>query len=214
MPLTKMFLLYSYENIDNLKHPNIIPLKLNQTEYFESEAYRMLNEEDLPDCDNIAFISPKALQINIRNQSLDNYLNSLNKNMNTIEPLHLEGLQYNFNSSVYFHGENFLKIWTILCYKIGYTNYEFNNVKMFYRNSWIAKRETVIGFLKFIKPLFKIMEEPQLKILGFTDAKYQGASLSKEVLLSKFGVPHYPLHPFVFERLICLYKYMIERAKL
>jgi len=210
--LTKLFLLYSYEDIGKYNHPNIIPLKLDQTEYFESEAFRMLEEKDLPDCDNIAFISPKALERNIEKISLKQYMEGLDKYIHTIEPLHMFSLHHTLLDSIYAHGEKFLKIWTILSYRIGFINYRNHDIKMFYRNSWIAKRETVIGFLRFIKPLFKIMEEPELKELAFTDSGYNDGSLTREVLIAKLGVPYYTQHAFVFERLICLYRYMMEQG--
>ena len=55
---TKLFLLYNDENISEYLHPDIIPLKLNQTPYFESEAFRML--DDLPNAENIGFLTPSA----------------------------------------------------------------------------------------------------------------------------------------------------------
>jgi hypothetical protein len=115
-----------------------------------------------------------------------------------------------------YHGKNFQKIWDDLSYKIKITNFWYKDVKMFYKNAWIAKKDIVINYLKFIKPIFGLMEEPTIKSLAFTDANYNSTrKLTKEECIKKFGVPFYTLHPFIFERLICFYKFSIERnAKL
>ena len=71
----KLYLLYSYENISSYLHNDIIPLKLDQTEFFESEAFRMLNESNLVQSDYIGFISPFVLETEMKKEkSLDEYI--------------------------------------------------------------------------------------------------------------------------------------------
>ena len=59
----KYFLTYHQEDIKQFNHPDIIPLKLDQTEYFEYESYRMLKPEDIPDVLRSNFKIPSELEL-------------------------------------------------------------------------------------------------------------------------------------------------------
>lgn len=72
-----------------------------------------------------------------------------------------------------------------------------------YCNYYIATPKLWDMYLnEYLIPTKKIMEEnEEVKKLIWTDSKYAG-NIPKDVLIEKFGVPYYPQHTFIFERLI------------
>jgi len=42
---------------------------------------------------------------------------------------------------------------------------------------------------------------PHIKELLYSDTHYNGSV--KHKMLTKFGIPHYPFHPFILENLAC-----------
>lgn len=210
MSSIKLFLLYSDEQIDKFVHPNIIPLKLNQTEYFESEAYRMLQYSDLPKCDILGFITPTTLEAATEYRSLNDYMNSLQLKDYKITSLWTTVYPSNLYQGIQAHGETFRSLWDYMSNELGCKpDYDYYSVLTFYRNCWIAPFNTVVSFLYFAKFAFKIVDTSpnEIKTLFRSDSHYTGA-LVGEACMKKFGTPYYPFHPFIFERLICLFKYM------
>lgn len=206
---TTLYLLYSYEDISELTHPNIIPLKLKQSYYFESEAFRMLEKKDLPICDNIGFITPKGLRIALAGRSLNEFMDSLNKKITEITPL--INVHNTLEQAAQVHGNNFRIIWDYLSEKIYKGKYTYNEIPIFIRNCWVAPYKTVVDYLDFAKKTFQLIADAPANIqqLLVSDSLY-GDSLLREKCLAKFGFPHYPFHPFIFERLICFYKYILK----
>jgi hypothetical protein len=202
MVVTKLFLLYSDEDISYYIHPDIIPLKLNQTEYFESEAFRMLNESDLPDVENIGFITPSA-RFKIPNFSIKKILEINPKPITFLFP----GSQKCEEHAIRFHGNGFLTIWKYLldCHSISYDI--INTYTGKFSNLWIAKRSFVIEYLNFAKKTIEYLDKSntEIKNILFSDSKYIGKLLESGLLKKKFNLSHYPFHPFIMERIICLF---------
>jgi hypothetical protein len=213
MDITKIYLLYSYENIDKYKHPDIIPLKLVQSEYFESEAFRMLHVEDLPECQNIGFVTFKGLEKITTDISFNIFMDTTKKNIKEITPF--INIPISLNQAIISHGENFRVLWDYLSDRL-YTKqkYSYNNFTAYIRNCWIAPFNIVAGFLRFAKKAFQILSDapPPIKKILYSDSKYKGDLLGKGCL-KKFGVPYYPFHAFIFERLIWLYKFILQNPK-
>jgi len=212
MPKTKIFLLYSHEDISRFQHEDIIPLKLNQGPYLESEAFPMLSYTDLPKCDAIGFITPKSFN----NLLISNNFELFMKYTLQVEIKEITSF-FNFDGhtldhGVTSHGERFRKIWNYLSEKLTYkVDYAFREVPVFFRNAWVAPRSQVVGYLYFAKEAIRIMDnaEPEIRDLLYSDPYYADGKISKADCLDIFGVPHYTYHPFIMELLICLYKYML-----
>lgn len=79
---------------------------------------------------------------------------------------------------------------------------EFAN-KAIYCNYYIAIPELWdLYYKEYLAPVKKLMEENEtVKQLIWEDANYQG-NIPKDDLIKNFGVPYYPQHSFILERLI------------
>lgn len=84
-----------------------------------------------------------------------------------------------------------------------------------YYNHWIAKREVFEGYCKeMLLPAMELMQG-ELKELVWTDSKYNNKALKNHIEINRpmdadrcmdvFGVPYYPHHAFVLERLPSIY---------
>jgi len=206
----KYFLTYHKEDISAFQHPGIIPLKLDQTEYFEYESYRMLKPEDIPDVKYIGFISPKVL---------------IKSKYKTVESLFTVDTSISFrNISVHEqskpcekfatknHGVNFLVLWSWLLTQLGIPLTIMNTYPVFYCNCWVADRNTFISYLEFAKKAITIIDNApeDIKEVLESDPKYQGPLLKTGILEERFGKPYYPWQPFLMERLVCVYAHIKE----
>jgi hypothetical protein len=201
MGKTKLFLLYHNEDISKYSHPDIIPLKLNQTPYFESEAFRML--EDLPNAENIGFLTPSAKN-KIKYFSIENILN--------LDPdpffYFCKGPERVEKQAIEYHGKTFLILWRYILdfHRISYSI--MNTYYGSYCNLWVAKREFVREYIEFAKKTMNFLDNSSedIRMLLFSDSRYyEGKLLNTGILNKKFGFNHYPFHPFVMERLISLF---------
>jgi len=151
---TKLFLLYNDENISDYSHPDIIPLKLNQTPYFESEAFRML--EDLPNAENIGFLTPSAKR-KIKDFSIEKIL-KLNP-----DPIFYfcKGRERVEKQAIEYHGKTFLILWRYILdfHRISYSI--MNTYYGSYCNLWVAKREFVREYMAM--SLFSFSVRPLAK---------------------------------------------------
>jgi len=204
-PTTVLFLLYSNEDITNIKHPNIIPYKIhNQTVFFESEAYR--NMDDLPNTPNIGFITPAFFRKQQR--TLNDIFEIIGTKLlhQTFPLLEAETNRLAFLSK--YHGENFIIIWKWLIVELGYPEYIDVDFKGFAANMWIANRNFVKRFLVVVKRAIYVCENAPdtIKKLLYSDSQYNGSI--KHLCMEKFGVPHYPFHPFILENLPCFLSHL------
>ena len=74
-------------------------------------------------------------------------------------------------------------------------------------SSWAAKPETMKKFIQFAERAMSIMgTDTKVRTLCFENSTYWTPScLHHEQLVRIFGVPYYPLFPFIMERLPCFY---------
>jgi hypothetical protein len=205
MGSTKLFLLYHDEDISKFNHPDIIPVKLKQTEYFESEAFRMI--DSVPDADYIGIITPglfrKCPNITLK-KLFEMKPDPIIKIFTEHKNLEVQGFDH--------HGPNFRILWNWLLnqHKVSRSNYA-----VFYSNLWITSRSLFLEYLVFAKRTMDIIDNapPEIKDILDTDPNYRDARLSKQVLESRFGKPYYPWQPFLMERVICLFMNLKSTGK-
>lgn len=76
----------------------------------------------------------------------------------------------------------------------------------FFCNYWCATPEFMTFYCSTMSYLHhKIERTPTLKSILWRNARYSDAKLPPEKLQSLFGVPYYPLLPFIVERMICAF---------
>ena len=207
----KIFLLYNDENISAYNHQDIIPIKLKQTEYFESEFFRMIEAEDVPDADNIGIITPSFFR-KVKGVSIDSLL-KMRPNPYIVK-------LFTFNnkcesSAANYHGVFFTVLWSWIFeqYNISYMN--FDRYTVCYSNLWITRRDFFIEYLRFAKNTIKLIDNapPRIKEVLSTNPNYTYGNMRAELLEKKFGKPYYPWQPFLMERLICLFIHLKETGQ-
>jgi hypothetical protein len=203
MDSIKIFLLYNDEDISAFNHPDIIPVKLNQSKYFESEFFRMIEPENIPDVENIGIITPSLFK-KCRGITLDSLL-KMRPNPHIVKLYSMN--EPCENQATHYHGVFFMVLWCWILeqYDISYLN--FNEYAGFYSNLWITRRDLFIEYLSFAKNTMKLIDNAPLRIKEIleTNPNYGQAKISKSVLELRFGKPYYPWEPFLIERLICLF---------
>ena len=200
MGKTKLFLLYHNEDISEYSHPDIIPLKLIQTPYFESEAFRMLT--DLPDAENIGFLTPSAKN-KIKYFSIEKILELDPDPITFLLPI-VKKIE---KDSILFHGIKFVNLWKYILDSHSISHSVMNTYIGGYSNLWVAKREFVAEYLKFARRTMFLLDISPMPIQNilFSDSMYHGKLINTGILDKRFGFNHYPWHPFLLERLISLF---------
>lgn len=206
MQNTRIYLLYNNEKIDEyLSDPRIFPLKLEpQGEFFESEAFRMLNMSDIPsEIEYIGFITPSFFRKT--RLTLKDITPPRNRmNILGLVATHDGGKSY-IDHGIQRHGPIFRIIWNWLIEGLGYNpsgiTYKHFNV---WCNMWVLSRNNFAIYLEIAKKAVNLLVNapPHIKSLLFSDSGYDEGKLSSEQLIKLCGTPHYPFHPFIMERLI------------
>ena len=202
----KLFLLYNDEDISLLVHPNIIPLKLAQTPYFESEAFRMLDPATLPDVDNIGFITPSLFK---SQRTISNILNDCTQPLTEIYSIlpsqHFPPM-HTLEQALSYHGIPFYQLWVWLLFKL--ETHADAPIASFYRNFWVAPRQFVCDYLIYAKQAINILDNPgHMHDLLFSNSRYDDGKLTTNQCIAKFQKPYYTFHTFLMERLICVFAY-------
>ena len=80
--------------------------------------------------------------------------------------------------------------------------YTYKNIHM-YANMWLTRRDIAFDAIRFVRKGIELLESApeHIRTLLYSNPNY-GGQLTTEILLKKFGIPHYPYHPFLLERLI------------
>jgi len=189
----------------SIYHTFIHPVQLKPPSvYFESEIFRRIKE--IPNTEYIGILtwrSERKIQRKLNELIFD--LNSLRKEYDLIALYPREDskelLEYAYTS----HGNNFKILWEWLLseLKIPIEPITFT----FYSNLWIMKRTFFVEYIDFVNKCMKILDTipPELNKILWSNSNYSAGSLSSEQLMSRFNLPHYSFHPFIFERLICLF---------
>jgi hypothetical protein len=202
---THYFLLYYDENITLYQHPNVTPIRLSQDhpEFFESRGF--LQIADIPNTDNIGFLTPSFLKKTKRSL---HEICDLTLDANTIcgflflthEKTCLERAQWN-------HGTLFLKLWNYLLDKLGYIHLIGKDFVCSYSNLWVTKRSIAKSYMGFMTHVITTMmgfEGPWKQSLE-SDSGYNGKLMESNQIVERTGFPHYTFHAFLCERMIGLF---------
>lgn len=177
------------------RHPYMIPYRLNSTKYFESEFF-MNVDVDLS-AEYVGMVTYSVTdKSKIFKTNLIRILENSTEDLIAFHPFPGERID-----DVDKRHPNFMNIWKRLTEKLAVGSYECCD-PMFFCNYWVAKPHVVIEYQKFLKKAVEILEsDPEV----YDNAHYKEGKLSKERLVEICGKPHYTYHPFVLERLICLF---------
>ena len=108
---------------------------------------------------------------------------------------------------------NFSKIWQPVLESMGYSQNDIlsDAIPSFYCNFWVARPSHMAAYMSFFQK-FKIQLEtmPEIQSFLWSDSTYKDrgtdiAKLDEEKCMSVWGVPYYPYHPFLCERLPCFF---------
>jgi hypothetical protein len=204
---TRLYLLYNDENISEyLTDPRVYPLQLTpQTIFFESDAFRKISIHTIPDSiEYIGFITPSFLRKS-RGKILASFCHTGEKD--TVIGVDIPLFQCNYvDTAQYFH-PNFRVLWEWLIHNMGFLayNYSYKNIHLC-ANMWLTKKDIAIKAIEFICKGIQLLETAPNNVqqILYSDTKY-GGKLTSQQLLEKFGVSHYPYHPFLIERLIIFF---------
>lgn len=108
--------------------------------------------------------------------------------------------------SQFHHGENFIVLWNHLLEKLNLSYYKKIDFKNCYSNMFFIKNVHLKKFKTFMLKAIEEIEKFQdpFKKLLFENPNYKG-NICPNVLMQKFGKPHYTFHAFLCERLIGLF---------
>jgi hypothetical protein len=116
-----------------------------------------------------------------------------------------------------YHTPAFGDAWRAVWNALGYTDNEiiFDDTQIhgFYSHYWATTPALMREFCSLMRRLRDQVESSaSLREIVWGDARYQGG-MSTQKKMDMFGVPYYPLLPFVCERMPCLwFRRLQERA--
>lgn len=177
--------------------------RIQSTKYCESIIfpYLMLHPEEWKDQDYVGIIT-YSFTDKQKKSYLKNVINSIHANImdQYVDVVGLRGLRarktiYNTHPGIEPHMRSLLT-------QLGVgSTLPSNRISAFYNNYWIAKVGVFQNYLNFYDKAFKIMElMPELN----QDSGYRRITNPAE-LMANFGYYHYTWHPFISERLICVF---------
>lgn len=190
-----------YEN-----YPYIKLVRIETTKYFESIIFKYLaeNKNDWISKKYVGLLTysfKRKLRI-----SLDRLFNILNTDKYDLVSLHHVKGPYSILGGS-FHGDLKKKIFDHVLPMFGYETPINYNIPTFFCNYWITRpiwMEKYIDFaLAFIDKL-NDENDTYLQSMLNSSSQYIG-KLTPSQLTKLFGVPYYPNHPFIMERLPCIF---------
>ena len=111
---------------------------------------------------------------------------------------------------------HFRELWVDMLARLGFTEAEAvdPSVEPFYCNYWIARPAIMREYCDFYRRAQGALAASALQAelwgdSGYASAKYSNADWCRRV----FGVPHYPLHVFLMERLPCFFAHKRYRVE-
>ena len=208
---TTIFLLHHNEDISEFEHPCITPLQVKKgCKYYESQIFNELDE--IPDTEFLGFITPSVFKKYGKRD-----LNELVKQVQSIKPDTIVPYAYNPNlcpgEAAQWHSPLFVSLWSWLIEEMGYSRDTNDKYHVICCNMWFAPRHLFVKYIAFARKAMNIIENAPKHIQEafFSDSGYRIGKAGPQECLEKFGVPHYPFHPFIIERLISFFKYLEEQ---
>ena len=183
-----------------------IPIILPQTHWLEDIMYvsELMNRYDeWKDVDYVGCISHSAhtKQPNIHN--IDAIMDDgMTKKSEIVAFMGRRVIDIVMNGEL--HHPGFKMAWRAVWKHLDYDPDEMSALCFaFFCNYWCSTPEFMKEYCQLIARLdVCLRHSPELKRLLWRDARYRG-SIDRETLQKLFGVPYYPLLPFIVERMIC-----------
>jgi hypothetical protein len=176
----------------------MIPYRLSSTKYYESEFF--MNVEIDPMAEYVGMVTYSILYKPCFKTNILRVLESSTEDIVAFHVLNEERIE-NTNR----HHPKFLDIWNRLMDKLGVSREKRFPSRLFFCNYWVAKPHVLKEYQVFVKRAAEFLEEdPDV----YADACYKEAKLSPERLVEICGRPHYTYHPFILERLPCLFAHV------
>jgi hypothetical protein len=181
-------------------------LRINSTLYLENimyDSWLLDNKEDWENFDYVGTLSWKALT-KIKLPNMDEIIKQLEIKKPDLFPFLVGKL--NMIKRTDFYHPLFSKIWVNLLTKLNFTEDMIlsNNILPFYCNYWICPPKLMLEYIDFFKKAKDLIEKDQeLQINIWQNSLYLG--IPKSDCMKIFGVPFYPYHPFICERLPCFF---------
>lgn len=190
----------------NIKeNPLFLPVLIPQNKFFEAQLFT----QDVVKGLNTDYVGHVAYSYLKKIPAYDfESLVGMNPNADVITLMTGQHDMYEF-ANMYHPG--FMEVWDRLVRLLGY---EPNPApKPFYCNYWIMKKEIFEKYCVVAQRAMKFLDEDfVLKDLVNRDSGYKGTHecLPADKLMEICGKPYYTFHPFIIERLVCLF---VDREK-
>lgn len=102
------------------------------------------------------------------------------------------------------------KIFEAVCEKIGYDPVlmKMKTKRVVYQNHFIARKEVYLHYIdEVLRPAMELMEDKNSGVhhILWSDSRYHKKKKLSAYLEKQLGVPYYPYHTFVCERLLSLF---------
>jgi hypothetical protein len=176
--------------------------KIQSSKYCENAIFDYLQKNDSWDQQDFVGIitysySPKC--------SLPKLLNTV-ANINQYDNVDLIALRY-VDQHIYEHHAGLPSHIISIMVKMGYDNINYDEIKPFYSNYWIAKPAVMKEYIKFFNKVRDLMEhDPVISITINGNSGYLKQVTEQQKIA--FGYPWYTWHPFVLERMPCIFAYL------
>ena len=104
-------------------------------------------------------------------------------------------------------GPHFRALWINMLTQMGFSEEDAIDptIKPFYCNYWIARPEIMRTYCDFYRRAQRALQESLLQVELWSDTGYFNSYSNPEWCRKRFGVPHYPHHTFLAERLPCIF---------
>jgi hypothetical protein len=184
---------------------------IKSTVLFESIMYDSWLEEnydDWKDFDYVGTISWKA-PFKIRMPDIDKLAVFLENNKDKYHVAAFYYIDMNMIDRTNYYHSKFRNLWIKILSKLGYSMEQIlnNNIKGFYCNYWITTPKLMLDYISFFRKVKNVINNyPDIQDDLWSNSKFQSTTLlTPEQCMQKFGIPHYPYHPFIYERMPCIY---------
>ena len=185
------------------------PIIIPQTYWLEGVMYasELMNRYDeWKDLDYVGCISHSAHTKQPKIHDIDHLMKEgLSRESHVVAFMGRRVIDIVMNGEMYHPG--FRKAWCAVWEHLGYDPDDMSlPCFAFFCNYWCSTPTFMVSYCNLIARLDTCLREtPGLKQALWRDSKYGDAKIDRDRLRLLFGVPYYPLLPFVVERMICAF---------
>lgn len=186
------------------RFPFMIPYKLNASTLFESDFFK--NVEIDENCKYIGMITYRVYsRLNVLMLNIGYILHYSEADVVAVNyyPKYYGVTLKKTEFSLSNPGFNYIwkKLMNVLLPELSDDEIFSDDIPMFYNNYWYAKPKVLLEYREFLKKAEIELEKiPEV----YNNAGYTG-NCTKEELEKISGKPYYTFHPFIFERLPCIF---------